>query len=106
MRLRLLGGTLLVLLLTLLMAVPALGGEDEEEFDEHGVGPLPSIEEVGTGTEVAEQFRPEPPGRQPFTDALLWPLMGAAVLLALIVLVLYLRWMPRFAEERKSSERR
>lgn len=100
MRLRLLGGTLLALFLVLFMIVPAVATEDGE------AEPLPSIEEVGTGTEVAEQFKPVPPDPQPFTDALLWPLMGAAFLLAFVVLVLYLRWMPRFAQERERSTRR
>lgn len=100
MRLRLLGGSLLVLFLVLFMVLPAVATEDG------GTEPLPSIDEVGTGTEVAEQFQPEPPDRQPFTDALLWPLMAAAFLLAFVVLVLYLRWMPRFSEERKGSSRR
>lgn len=100
MRLRLLGGTLLALFLVLFMILPATASEDG------GTEPLPSIEEVGTGTEVAEQFKPVPPDPQPFTDALLWPLMGAAFLLAFVVLVLYLRWMPRFAQEREESSRR
>lgn len=100
MRLRVLGGTLLAVFLVLFMILPAVATDDGE------TEPLPSIEEVGTGTEVAEQFKPVPPDPQPFTDALLWPLMGAAFLLAFVVLVLYLRWMPRFSEERKGSSRR
>lgn len=103
MRPRLLGGTLLlVVVLLLVAAVPAGAVEDGPE----GGGELPSIENVGTGSEVAEEFRPEPPARQPFTDALLWPLLGGSLVLAFVILVLYLRWMPRFSQERASSSRR
>ena len=105
MRPRLLGGTLLALLLVLLVVVPVAAEEDEldDDFDD---GALPSIDEVGTGSEVAAEFRPEPPERQPFTDALLWPLLAGSLVLAFVIMVLYLRWMPRFSEERTSSTRR
>lgn len=101
MRLRLLGGSLLAVLLALLAIGPVAAVE--EDHDDHA---LPSIEEVGTGSEVAEQFRPEPPERQPFTDALLWPLLAGALVLAFVILLLYLRWMPRFSQEKSSSQRR
>lgn len=104
MRPRLLGGTLLlVVLLALVAAAPAGAVEDGGP---EGGAELPSIENVGTGSEVAEEFRPEPPERQPFTDALLWPLLGGSLVLAFVILVLYLRWMPRFSQERASSSRR
>lgn len=104
MRPRLLGGTVLALVVLLLAVVPAPAAQAVE--DDFGHAPLPSIDEVGTGSEVAEQFEPILPSPPPFTGALLWPLIGAAILLAFIVLVLYLRWMPRFSSERDSSRRR
>lgn len=104
MRPRLLGGAVLALAVLLMVVVPAPAGQATE--DEFGHAPLPSIDEVGTGSEVAEQFKPILPSPPPFTGALLWPLMGVAFLLALVVLVLYLRWMPRFSSERESSSRR
>lgn len=103
MRPRLLGGTVLALVVLLLAVVPAPAQAVEDDF---GGGPLPSIDEVGTGSEVAEQFEPILPSPPPFTGALLWPLIGAAILLAFVVLMLYLRWMPRFSNERDSSRRR
>lgn len=107
MRLRSLGCVLLLVLLVVGVAVPTPAGagepgdEEEEEDLEHE--PLPSIEEVGTGSEIAEQFRPEPPEEQPFTDAMVWPLMAGAVLLFLAVVLLYVRWLPRFSQEREQE---
>lgn len=102
MRPRLLGGSLLLVVLLVLVAIVPAGAVEDGEAG----GELPSIENVGTGSEVAEEFRPEPPERQPFTDALLWPLLGGSLVLAFVILVLYLRWMPRFSQERTSSSRR
>lgn len=104
MRPRLLRGAVLAMPVMLLALLPAPGAMAAE--DEFGHAPLPSIDEVGTGSQVAEQFKPVLPSPPPFTDALLWPLIGAAFLLALIVLVLYLRWMPRFSSERQRAARR
>ncbi len=111
MRPRLLGVALLVALAAVLAVpaatAPALAEAEVEAPEEEGVDEaLPSLEEVGTGSEVAEQFRPEPPEEPPFTDALVLPLTGAALLLATVILVLYLRWMPKFSQEREEAGRR
>ncbi len=88
------------------IATPALAEEELDEVEEEVDEELPSLEEVGTGSEVAEEFRPEPPEEPPFTGALVLPLTGLALLLATVILVLYLWWMPRFSEEREDAQRR
>jgi hypothetical protein len=110
---RLLGVCSLVLLVgSGLLAIPALAVEADPGDPEAQVEPgeeeeeLPGIDEIGTQNEVTEQFMPEPPEAPVFTAALLYPLMAIAFLAVVVVLFLYLKWQPRFAEERKEKARR
>jgi hypothetical protein len=102
---RLLGVITLVLLLSCtLLAGTALAVEEEDGPPEHQE--LPTIDEIGTGSETAEGFRPEPYEQPSVFPAFIFPLMLGALVLLLIALVLYLVWQPRFAEERKQKARR
>lgn len=101
---RLLGVATLVALLT----VGLLGGAALAVPEEEGGGhaPLPSLEEVGTQSETAREFFPEPAETPVFTDFLLYPLLGVGLLAALVILTLYLKWQPSFEEERRTASKR
>lgn len=102
MRTRLLG----VVVLTLLLVFGVAGAAAAVEAGEDGHGELPSMEEIGSGSETSQQFYPdeyEPPS---IINWLLPPLLGIAVLVTVAMLLLYLWWQPRFAREREERARR
>jgi hypothetical protein len=99
--------SLAALLLLAVVAGPALAVDEEEEelpphLDPHHE--MPSIDEIGTQSETAREFFPEPAEEQPFTEALVFPLMAVAVIAILVIGLLYLKWQPEFGRER--SKRR
>jgi hypothetical protein len=107
---RLLGVLSLAALLMLgLLGGAALGVDEEEEElpphldPEHG---LPSIDEIGTQSETAREFFPEEAEEQPFTEALVYPLLGVGLLALLVIGILYLKWQPDFEREGRGSKRR
>lgn len=98
-------GVLLMVLLAFAMAAPALAVEAEEgEEAEHEE--LPSFEEVGTGSETAKEFRPEPYEQPSLFRAILYPLLIIAIVALVGILVLYLWWQPRFSQEREAKKQR
>lgn len=99
MRTRLLGVLLLLVVLTAgALAVPAAAVEDRPHE-------LPPLEEVGSQSEVARQFFPEPAEEQPFTEALVYPLLAVAIIAILVIGYLYLKWQPAFGQEEESRRR-
>lgn len=98
MRARLLGVVTMLVLLLAGLAAPAMATEARRE--------PPPLEELGTGSEISQRWFPEGAEEQPFTEALVFPLAVLGVGASLVVLVLYLRWQPRFAQERKEKRRR
>ncbi len=80
------------------LAVEAEGGGGHE--------PLPSITEIGTQNEVSRQFFPEEAEEPVFAPFLAYPLLVVGILAVLAILILYLRWQPKFHQERASSGRR
>lgn len=101
---RCLAGVLLLLLLSLpVMAVPAFATEGAAAGEEEG--PPPAIDNIGTQNEVAQEYFPpeydEPSVFPPIKYALvvLALLFGAAIALA------YVRWLPRFAQERRTKRK-
>lgn len=97
---RLLGAVLLAVLVFTALAGPAVATE------EHG-GPvheeLPKFEELGTQSDTAKEFFPEPPEEPSVFPWFGWPLMIGALLLSLWVLLSYLVFQPRFDKERKAK---
>jgi hypothetical protein len=92
---------LAALVLLAAVAAPALAVEEEEELPPH-LDPhhqLPSIDEIGTQSETAREFFPEPAEEQPFTEALVFPLMAVGFLAVLVIGLLYLKWQPEFGRE-------
>lgn len=84
------------------VAAPALAVEEGDPAQHEA----PTIEEVGTQSETAREFFPEAYEAPPVFDYFLWILGGAALLVTIAVLLLYLVWQPRFAEERRTKRRR
>lgn len=101
-------GVLLIAVLSLgVLAAPALaveatgteGAPAEEE-------PAPSISEIGSQNEVSKEFLPEEPETPAFFRFLNIPLIAVGLLVVTGLLFAYLTWQPRFAEERRSRQRR
>ena len=80
------------------LAVEAEGADPHEE--------MPTIDEIGTQSETAREFFPEAAEEQPFTEALVFPLMAVGFLALLVIGVLYLKWQPDFEREQEGSSRR
>jgi hypothetical protein len=95
---RLLGLVCLAALLLAVFAGAAVAAENGLPRD------LPDISEIGTQSETAQRFMPEPAEEQPFTEALVYPLLAVGFLALFIVGLLYLKWQPEFG--RSDSKRR
>lgn len=105
------------LLVGLLLVLGGLGGPAAAtEAEEGGVGGAPeevrppTIEELRQQSgETAQEFFPEPVEQPAWFRFLLWPLVGAGVLISLFVFLRYLQWQPHFsreARERAGARRR
>lgn len=90
----------------LFLAAPAFAGEADEELDEPEHTELPSIDEIGTQSERAQEFFPEEYEQPSVFPFMIYPLMLVGGIVIVAVLVLYLVWQPRFSEERKEKSRR
>lgn len=98
----------LALMLVLFVAVspPALAVEEGGEAPAEEEGPAPGIDQIGTQNEVSQQYLPEPAEPPPFMRFLYVPLVVGGILIVGALLLMYLVWQPRFAEERRSKRRR
>jgi hypothetical protein len=104
---RLLGALLLAVLLCMLGPAGIATAADPEASE--GVGeraPLPSINEIGSGTDIAKQYLPEPYQEPSWFQWALFPLLIVGVLVTLGALFAYLVWQPKFASEQKTKRRR
>lgn len=103
--------SILLMLLLSVLAMPAMAAEAGDEEIDPGEAmeeeePLPSLDEIGSGSEISEDFRPEPPETPVFADALRYPLVIVGVVVTIVVLTLYLVWQPRFGREAKEKSKR
>jgi hypothetical protein len=97
---RLLGVPLLALLVLVLSALPALATESaEEEREEVDAAALCSANDV-----VAE-YCPDPYESPTVFRGILYPLLGVAALVSIALFLLYIRWLPNFAQERRARAR-
>lgn len=96
----------LATLFVLALAAPAFAVEEGGEIAPEEQGPAPGIDEIGTQNEVSSQYLPEPAEPPPFMRFLYVPLVIAGIFIVVLLLLLYLAWQPRFAEERRSKRRR
>lgn len=102
---RLAGAFGAALLLLSIAALPAAAVEATEGAAQEE-GPAPTIDEIGTQNEVSREFFPEEAEEPPFFRFFYGPLIAVGVLMSFGLLVAYLLWQPRFAEERRSKRRR
>lgn len=101
------GVVVLVLLLSLGTAGPVLGVEaDGTETEGLVEEEQPGIDEIGTRSTTAEQFLPEPYEQPAWFRFLLYPLLALGVVAVFAVLLVYLKWQPHFAQERRRRRRR
>ena len=98
----LLGMTVLCALAVPAFATEAEGGAVPSEGEKEHV----TIDDIGTNNEVSNQYKPEPAEAPPFMRFLSWPLAIVGFILVMGMLLRYLQWQPRFAEERRSKRRR
>lgn len=98
-------GLVLVVAALALFSGPAWAVEGEGGAPEE-TGPAPGIDEIGTQNEVSGQHLPEAAEPPPFMRFLYVPLVVAGIVISLVLLLMYLAWQPRFAEERRSKRRR
>lgn len=98
---RLAGVLLLVLSCLALLAGPALAAEETQEPEE-----LPGIAELGTQSQTSQEFQPEPYEPPAFFRFITYPLLVVGIVVLLVVGFLYLRNLPRFAQESRRSRRR
>jgi hypothetical protein len=99
---RLLGVVFTALLALAVFAGPAAAVE-EGAPEAHE---LPSLDEVGTQSEIAQEFFPDAWEAPTVFPWFALPLLIGAGLLALYVLVVYLFFQPRFAEERRAKSKK
>lgn len=106
-------GVLVMVLLTLTIAAPAMaveagGGEEGEEGEELEVEheELPKFEEIGTGSEISQEFRPEPYEQPSLFAPILYPLAVIAGIALLVIFGLYLLWQPRFSQEIEEKKKK
>ena len=89
------------------LAVPAIATEAEGgAAPSEAEGGHVTIDDIGTNNEVSNQYKPEPAEAPPFMRFLSWPLAIVGFIVAMALLLRYLQWQPRFAEERRSKRRR
>ncbi|HEY8338816.1 MAG TPA: hypothetical protein VIK95_03045 [Egibacteraceae bacterium] len=100
---RLVGALMVVLVCLGCLAVPAFAAE---EATEAVVEELPDLEEIGTQTQTSQEFLPEPYEAPPFFRWITYPLLIVGIVALVIIGFLYLRNLPRFAQESKTRRRR
>lgn len=100
---RLLGVLLLALLASVLLAAPALATEAEpaEGAEEAADAPPQNIDEICSANDVVSEYCPEPYEAPSVFTPILPALLGAGAVIALALFLLYVRWLPNFAQERR-----
>lgn len=68
--------------------------------------PLPRFEEIGSQSDIAREYLPEPYEEPSWFQWLLFPLLIVTIVVTGAVLFFYLVWQPKFASEQKTKRRR
>ncbi|MGH8907708.1 MAG: hypothetical protein ACRD0K_14605 [Egibacteraceae bacterium] len=68
--------------------------------------PLPSFSEVGSQSDIAQEFLPPEYNEPSWFQWLLFPLLIIGIVATAAVLFAYLAWQPRFANDQKTKRRR
>lgn len=95
----------LVLTLLALLAGPASATEGEAVAPAEDNQHL-TIDDIGSNNEVSNKYKPEAAEAPPFMRFFYLPLVIGGFLIVGALLMMYLAWQPRFAEERRSKRRR
>ena len=105
------GSARLATVLALIVALLSLGALPAAATEAEG-GAAPSedtehltIDDIGN-SKISQEYKPEPAEAPPFMRFFYVPLIIGGFLIAGALLMLYLTWQPRFAEERRSKRRR
>ena len=93
----------LVLGAALVSAFPAAPAMATEAGSEQHVAP--SYQELGT-SDRAREFLPDPYTAPALFRPMVLPLVAVGLAATVAVLLMYLVWMPRFAEERKAKKKK
>jgi hypothetical protein len=102
---RLVGVLAIVLFALGLLGAPAAATEGETA-PAGEQEPAPTIDQIGQHNEITQEYFPEPSEPPQWTQWLYYPLLIMGVLAAAMLLLRYLQWQPRFAEERRNRRRR
>ena len=100
------GARVLLAMTALFLRAPAAPAAAVEATAPAEEGPAPGVEEIGQQNDIANQYRPEQTELPPFQRFLYVPMVIAGILIVVALLLQYLRWQPRFAEERRTKRRR
>lgn len=110
---RLIGVALLVCAVLTLTALPALatdsgadsGGAEGLGADEEEVV-VPERDEICSRNEIVAEYCPDRYEAPTVLRGMLYPLLGLGTAVAVALFLLYLRWLPNFAQERRTAGRR
>ena len=81
----------------------AVESASEGAGEDHGAQ---TIEDIGADNEISSKYLPEETELPPFQRFMYVPLFAVGILVIVALVLGYLRWQPRFAEERRSKRRR
>lgn len=102
-----LGGVALVLVMLVGLALGSAGTAAATEAEGPAQQePLPSFSEVGSQSDIAQEFLPEGYEGPSWFQWLLFPLLIVGIVVTVAVLFAYLVWLPKFADEQKTKRRR
>jgi hypothetical protein len=79
----------------------AVEGEGVEQQE-----PLPTLDKVGSQSDIAREYLPEPYEEPSWFQWLLFPLLIIGIIATVVVLFAYLVWQPKFAYEQRTKRRR
>ncbi len=100
---------LAVLLLALALVVPGAGPvlavEDAPAVGEEAEPVPTSLEQVAQDNEVVAEFLPEPYEQPSVFPPILYALLGVGLVITVALLLLFLLWQPRFAQERAARSK-
>lgn len=101
------GLVLLMLLLVPVAAAPAFATEGEPSGGgSEAEGSAPGLDTIGTQSTVSQQFLPSPAPEPSALAPIKWLLLAAGVAVSVALLLLFLVWQPRFAQERRLGRAR
>ncbi len=96
----------LTLLLSLFSAFGPVGAALATEGAPAQQEPLPSFDEVGSQSDIAQEYLPEEYVEPGWFQWVYFPLLIVGIVATGVVLFFYLVWQPKFADDQKKKRRR